>query len=383
MENLFISHLNEKDVDHFTTDLGLFLRRTSDVPFKKLCNLFTNANIIRINPTKNQTDEEYFNNLNFEKELALSLPQNKNNIVLKRYPKLEKGESYIFVANHTCPEDIETLLNIIDRNAYLVLGSIESLKYNPEMYLLWLNGIIPFDILSEKERKELPAKMERVIKTNSILIFPEGSHNYHPNKIVNHLFDGPVNLALKTKKKIVLLSFVKDKEKNIAYVDASNPIDLSTLNLNINDYFPGAPQSEKYYVKALSSFLRDKMATAVYYMMERNLTSLVRENYQEIDNFFIDKYIEDAFSHLKWQHDCFEAEYLVKKTSEDKAYEEVVKNLNQLQYTLNVKKENLNALEYYYKAKDLESKDVVTYMRNYWLETQKEEELTRKLKKVG
>ena len=35
MKNLFISDLHNKDVDHFTTDTGLTIRRKMDKPFKK------------------------------------------------------------------------------------------------------------------------------------------------------------------------------------------------------------------------------------------------------------------------------------------------------------------------------------------------------------
>ena len=48
MKNLFISGLDKKDVSHFTSDIGLFLRKKMDKPFKKLCNCFTNAKIIRM-----------------------------------------------------------------------------------------------------------------------------------------------------------------------------------------------------------------------------------------------------------------------------------------------------------------------------------------------
>lgn len=34
MKNLFISNLNKKDIDHFTSDMGLFLRRKADRAFK-------------------------------------------------------------------------------------------------------------------------------------------------------------------------------------------------------------------------------------------------------------------------------------------------------------------------------------------------------------
>lgn len=136
------------------------------------------------------------------------------------------------------------MLNIIDRNTYLILGSIESLKYNPEMYLCWLNGMIVFDILDKKSRKDLIPKMERVLKANSILIFPEGSHNYHPNKLINN--NDPINLALKTGKKIIPAILLRDDKYNISYVDFGNLINVCNLHLSIQDYYPREEDDEKY-----------------------------------------------------------------------------------------------------------------------------------------
>lgn len=369
MKNLFISDLNQKDVFKFTSDIGLHLRKNFDRPFKKMCNVFTNANIIRINHDCEISDDEYFCNLTTTK-VPLSdydLGKGKNNIVLERYPKLDKDESYIFICNHTCPEDIETVLNVLDRNAYLVLGSIESLKYNPEMYLLWLNGMIPFDILDDRERKELLPKMERVLGNNSVLIFPEGSHNHHPNKIINNLFDGPVNAALNTGKKIVVVTMVKDKENNISYIDVSNPVDVCNLDINIENYYPNEEKNQKYLVKSFSSYLRDKMATATYYMIARHLDVIKRCEYKDIDSYFREKYIQDAFTNLKWDHDVFDAEYLVKKTQEDKEYEEVVKTLSNLRLSRDtLRNTELDNRDYVLKEADLKGKDVALYMRDYW-----------------
>ncbi len=63
MTNLFISDLDKKDVNHFTTDFGLKVRKSIDKPFKKLCNIFTNANIISLNSQVGISDEDYFRNL--------------------------------------------------------------------------------------------------------------------------------------------------------------------------------------------------------------------------------------------------------------------------------------------------------------------------------
>lgn len=381
MKNLFISNLNEKDVNSFTTDTGLFLRRNFDKPFKKACNTFTKANIIRISQNHNLTNEEYFENLNTSKIPTYDYPlkPNENNIILERYPVLDKNESYIFVCNHTCPEDIETILNIIDRNAYLVLGSTESLRYNPEMYLLWLNGMIPFDILNEKERAELIPKMVRVLKTNSVAIFPEGSHNHDHNKIINTLYDGAVNTALITGKKIVVVTLVRDQDKNISYIDVANPVDVSNLKINIHDYYPFKPESEKYYVKSLTSYIRDLMATAQYYITLRHFSILVRKNFDDIGAYFRNLYIKDAFSKLKWNHDVFKAEYLVKKTLEDKEYEEIAHTLANIRYSKETLKNTmLNNRAWLLKEKDIINNDVANYMRNYWLEHYSDDKALKK-----
>lgn len=342
-------------------------------PFKKLCNIFTNANIIRVKNDNYLSDEEYYSHLDLRQIPCSFYPLSKkkkaNNIVLERYPHLEKDENYIFVGNHTCPEDIETMLNIIDRNTYLILGSIETLKYNPDAYLTWLNGMIVFDILEEKSRKDLILKMERVLKTNSILIFPEGSHNYNPNKLINNLFDGPVSLAMKSGKKIVPISLVRNGKNSVSYIDVGNPIDVCNLHLNVEDYYPREEDNEKYRIKSISSYLRDKMATAVYYLTVRHSDLIERSDYEDIEGYFINEYVNDTFSKLKWKHDVFEAEYLTKKSKTDQEYEEVVQTFSNLKLNKKVLAEtSLDNREYVLKEVNLKKHDVVSNMRKKFYE---------------
>lgn len=368
MRNLFIVNLHKKDVNHFTTNLGLCLRRKLDKPFKKLCNLFTNANIIRVNGADGMIDEAYYSGLSVERVLrenySLSTKKNANNIVLERYPQLEKDESYIFVGNHTCPEDIEIMLNIIDRNAYLILGSVEVLKYDPEMYLSWLNGMIVFNTLDAQMRKDLMPKMERVLQTNSILIFPEGSHNYHASNLINPLFDGPINLAMKTGKKIVPVCLVRDETHKVSYIDVGNPIDVKKVQVKVQDYFPREAESEKYRIKALSSYLRDKMATSVYHLVSRHIDPLRRTEWGDMEQAFIEEYVSDAFRKLKWRHDVFDTEYLVKKTQADREQEETIKVLGELRMGQKVLTETGLDSRYWFRKKEyLEKENVSGNMR--------------------
>lgn len=368
MRNLFIANLHKKDVNHFTTDTGLFLRRKLDKPFKKACNLFTNANIIRVKGTTDMSDEDYYAGLNLRQvardSYSLLMGKNANNIVVERYPKLEKEESYIFVGNHTCPEDIETMLNIIDRNTYLILGSDEVLKYDPEMYLSWLNGMIVFNTLNKQMRKDLMPKMERVLQTNSILILPEGSHNHHPSNLINPLFDGPINLALRTGRKIVPICLVRDEEHRVSYIDVGNPIDVQAVRVKVQDYFPRENESEKYRIKALSAYLRDKMATSVYHLIARHIDPLMRAEWGDIELAFIEEYVANAFRKLKWQHDVFDAEYMVKKTGADKEYEETIRSLGNLRIEPKVMKETgLDGRYWIRKMEYLEKENVAGNMR--------------------
>jgi len=379
MKNFFISDLHKKDVEHCTTDLGLSLRKKGDKSFKKLCNIFTNAHIIKQQNGKGLSDDEYFANLSSDyiPLETYNIKNGKNNIIVERYPELKDDEPYIFVCNHTCPEDIETVLNILDRNAYLVLGSIESLQYNSEMYLSFINGMIPFDIMDRNQRKQVFEKMLKVLKSNSILIFPEGSHNYSPNKLVNNLFDGPINLALQTDRKIVVATLIKDQENNVSYIDVGNPIDVKNIVVDMNIEFNTDEEIKKHYVNSLSASLRDKMATSIYYIIARHFKTLVRKEHSDIEEYFRTKKIKDAFDKLKWNSDVFEAEYLTKKTIEEREYEDVVRTLS----NLNLNYEGLkkfNTRNWVLSKIDLDNKDVVNRMRQYWLSIQNDENVGKK-----
>ena len=88
--NLFISGLNEKDVDHFTSDIGLFLRRKCDTPYKLIAHEVCGVHVLKPSTTAELSDEEYFDSLSTDK-IPLSsygLKAEKHNIIIERYPKL-------------------------------------------------------------------------------------------------------------------------------------------------------------------------------------------------------------------------------------------------------------------------------------------------------
>lgn len=369
--NLFISKLNEKDVNHFTSDIGLFLRRKCDVPYKLVAHKICNVHILKLQADSTLSDEEYFNNLSEEK-ISLSsydLKKEKHNIIVERYPKLNQNEPYIFVCNHTCPEDIETVLNVLDRNAYLVLGSVKTLREEPDGYLVWLNGTIPFDISNEKEKRTVISKAERVLKTNSILIFPEASHNLHPNKIVNNLYDGPVNMALNSGRKIVIVSLIRDSENNVSYVDLSNPLDITRLNEELEEQFSyndeNLPEKEynKKKIKKMTSILRDKMATSIMHILLRHEEPLIRKDYRNIEAYLRTMKIYDSFEKLHWNElDDFEGEFKTKQIPAEQNYQEMVNILANLASTKGICFDQSN---WFALKEDLKNKDIPQVMKEY------------------
>lgn len=370
-DNLFISKLNEKDVNHFTSDIGLFLRRKCNVPYKLVAHEICGVHVLKPEADITLSDEEYFNNLSEEK-ISLSsydLKKEKHNIIVERYPKLNQNEPYIFVCNHTCPEDIETVLNVLDRNAYLVLGSVKTLREESDGYLVWINGTIPFDISNEKEKRTVIPKAERVLKTNSILIFPEASHNLHPNKIVNNFYDGPVNMALNSGRKIVIVSLIRDSENNVSYVDLSNPVDIRALNEEMNErFFYNAENLSQYEynkkkIKAMTAVLRDKMATSIMYILLRHEEPLIRKDYRNIEAYLRTMKVYDSTKKLHWnENDDFEGEFKTKQTPEEQTHQEIIHNLANLATKKDI---GFDQSSWITLAEDLENKDAPKLMKKY------------------
>ena len=87
-------------------------------------------------------------------------------VIIVSYPTLEKGRNYIFAAGHSFPGDIVTDLAAIDRSTYTLIGTTDQVDHNPEMYFLWINGLIYVNKLSSESRKESYKKMKTYEKYN-------------------------------------------------------------------------------------------------------------------------------------------------------------------------------------------------------------------------
>ena len=94
MINTGLDRFEEADVNSFTTDIGLKIRKAVNRPWRGLVKCFT-----------------------------------KRKIIIEKYPELDKDKAYIFAANHSFDEDATSIISAIDRNAYLLHGSTHQMEH--------------------------------------------------------------------------------------------------------------------------------------------------------------------------------------------------------------------------------------------------------------
>lgn len=129
--------------------------------------------------------------------------------------KLEKGRSYMFVANHTSIIDIMLMLAVID-HPFVFLGKVELARI-PLFGYFYRRTCILVDRGSQKSRMQAFAEAQRRLKQgNSICIFPEGGVPADESVELAVFKDGAFRLAIDHQIPIVPLAF-HDNKKRFSY----------------------------------------------------------------------------------------------------------------------------------------------------------------------
>lgn len=181
------------DVENFTSNVGLKIRKIVNRPWRLCLKIATSRKI---------------------------------HIV--EYPQLEKEKSYVFACNHSFDEDVISALCAIDRNVYVLNGSTDQTEHNPQFWALWANGMVYVNRQDNKSRRESVLKMERCLKAgNSVMLFPEGGYNNTEEKLLNPLFSGPWILSVKCDVEIVPIICFNDYKSKDIYISAGKPLELN------------------------------------------------------------------------------------------------------------------------------------------------------------
>lgn len=125
MINTGLDRFENADINSFTSDIGMYLRRKVNPVWRKILRLCT-----------------------------------AREVYVEQYPKLEKNKNYIFVGNHSFDEDVISLLSTIDRNAYLLHRTTNQLEHNPIFFAVWLNGMIYVNRMQKQSRTDAIEKMK-------------------------------------------------------------------------------------------------------------------------------------------------------------------------------------------------------------------------------
>lgn len=131
---------------------------------------------------------------------------------IERDQHLQKGKSYMLVANHTSMTDIMLML-VISKNPFVFVGKAELSKI-PIFGFFYKRSCILVDRNNSKSRVEVfKQAQERLNRGLSICIFPEGGVPENENVLLDEFKDGAFRLAVDHQIPIVPMTFADNKKR--------------------------------------------------------------------------------------------------------------------------------------------------------------------------
>ena len=277
MKNIFLLKYEDADVNNFTSDAGIKIRRFINPPIRYILKKATNGKIY-----------------------------------VEKYPQLEKNKPYIFAATHSFVEEISTTLSTIDRSAYTLVGTTDQFENNPRMYFNWITGVIFVDRDSKESRQSSVKKMERIINSgSSVLLFPEGGFNNSENLLIQKLFAGPYILSKNTGVPVVPLATFNEYGSKEIFASASEPLELY-----------------KYDKKEALTILRDALATLQYNMIEEHSTPIKRAELTGDPRLAFMEERKNEYLNAPWTQDVWDEELTVYEDKNEPTPEKVRETLD-------------------------------------------------------
>lgn len=131
---------------------------------------------------------------------------------VEREQQMEKGKSYMLVANHTSMTDIMLML-AVSKNPFVFVGKKELAKI-PIFGFFYKRTSILVDRNSSKSRFEVFKRAQtRLNQGLSICIFPEGGVPTDKNIVLDEFKDGAFRLAIEHQIPIVPMTFADNKKR--------------------------------------------------------------------------------------------------------------------------------------------------------------------------
>ena len=197
----------------------------------------------------------------------------------------------IYVVNHTNGNDFPTAAQVIKHHFYILADF--TMQYDKGVDILnRLNGTVYVDRKSRESRASAKEKLLYVLQNNkNILLFPEGTWNLSPNKLMLPLNWGAIDISIKSQKPIQPI--VIHYNENKAYVMIGAPI-----HPDINN---GKGEN--------IGILRDTMSTMMWELLELDPVCK-RDN---ISDDYYDKWLEMQLNTYKKLDLEYETSVIIKE----------------------------------------------------------------------
>lgn len=131
---------------------------------------------------------------------------------IEREQQMEKGKSYMLVANHTSMTDIMLML-AVSKNPFVFVGKKELVKI-PIFGFFYKRTCILVDRSSSKSRFEVFQRAQKRLEQGlSICIFPEGGVPEDDPVVLDEFKDGAFRLAIEHQIPVVPMTFPDNKKR--------------------------------------------------------------------------------------------------------------------------------------------------------------------------
>tara|TARA_R100000988_G_C3971350_1_gene151648 strand:- start:259 stop:921 length:663 start_codon:yes stop_codon:yes gene_type:complete len=135
--------------------------------------------------------------------------------VIKREEHYIKGQSYMFVTNHTSMTDVMLML-YVTKNPFVFVGKAELAKI-PLFGFFYKRTCILVDRNNPKSRMEVFARAQKRLNQGlSVCIFPEGGVPEDESILLDSFKDGAFRLAIEHQIPIAPMAF-HDNKKRFSY----------------------------------------------------------------------------------------------------------------------------------------------------------------------
>jgi 1-acyl-sn-glycerol-3-phosphate acyltransferase len=166
---------------------------------------------------------------------------------VEREQELQKGKSYMLVANHTSMTDIMLML-AITKNPFVFVGKAELARI-PIFGFFYRRSSILVDRNSSRSRFEVFEQAQKRLKLGlSVCIFPEGGVPEDESILLDEFKDGAFRLAIDHQIPIVPITFADNKKRFSFTFFSGSP---GIMRAKVHHFIPteGLKQDDKKELK--------------------------------------------------------------------------------------------------------------------------------------